>query len=180
MALLAEELVEEWLNRQGFFTIRGIKLGVHEMDLLAIKFNDGAPVCRHVEVQASVHPVSYITNVPTHVQRSTGRASGSAKTRSDDELREGIAEWTHKKFHYPSKVKLRTRLCDADWTHELVVHKVKYERELELMREAGILVHHLSDIVYAMTLGRGSLLAGASGANLVDLVNMNLTPPIDT
>lgn len=38
MALLAEELVEEWLNRNGFFTIRGIKLGVQEIDLLAIGF----------------------------------------------------------------------------------------------------------------------------------------------
>ena len=33
MALLAEEIVEEWLNRQGYFTIRGVKVGVHEMDL---------------------------------------------------------------------------------------------------------------------------------------------------
>lgn len=32
MALLAEELVQEWLNRAGFFTIRGVRLGVHEMD----------------------------------------------------------------------------------------------------------------------------------------------------
>jgi hypothetical protein len=32
MALLAEEIVEEWLNRQGYFTIRGIKKGVHEID----------------------------------------------------------------------------------------------------------------------------------------------------
>jgi len=30
-------LVEEWLNREGFFTIRGVKHGVDEMDLLAIK-----------------------------------------------------------------------------------------------------------------------------------------------
>jgi hypothetical protein len=36
MALLAEELVEEWLNRTGYFTIRGLKLGVHEVDLLAV------------------------------------------------------------------------------------------------------------------------------------------------
>jgi len=28
MALLAESVVEEWLNRNGFFTIRGIKHGV--------------------------------------------------------------------------------------------------------------------------------------------------------
>ena len=57
MALLAEELVEEWLNRQGFFTIRGLKLGVHEMDLLAIRPRpDGSLECRHVEVQASMRP----------------------------------------------------------------------------------------------------------------------------
>ena len=28
MALLAESLVEEWLNRDGYFTIRGVKHGV--------------------------------------------------------------------------------------------------------------------------------------------------------
>jgi len=35
--LLAESLVDEWLNRQGFFTIRGVKHGVGEIDLLAIR-----------------------------------------------------------------------------------------------------------------------------------------------
>lgn len=37
MALLAEEIVEEWLNRLGFFRIRGVKIGVHEIDLLAVR-----------------------------------------------------------------------------------------------------------------------------------------------
>ena len=37
MALLAESLVEEWLNREGYFTIRGVKHGVGEMDLLAVR-----------------------------------------------------------------------------------------------------------------------------------------------
>ena len=55
MALLAEELVEEWLNRQGYFTIRGAKVGVGEMDLLAVKPTDGGVECRHVEVQASTN-----------------------------------------------------------------------------------------------------------------------------
>jgi len=38
MALLAEKIVEEWLNRQGYFTIRGIKMGVHKIDMLAVKW----------------------------------------------------------------------------------------------------------------------------------------------
>jgi hypothetical protein len=78
MALLAEEIVEEWLNRQGFFTIRGIKMGVQEIDLLAIKWQaDGKAECRHIEVQASMRPVSYISQVPKE-QQKTGRAASSA------------------------------------------------------------------------------------------------------
>ena len=44
MAKLAESIVEEWLNRQGFFTIHGIKFGNHEIDVLAGKkhFTGGA------------------------------------------------------------------------------------------------------------------------------------------
>ena len=73
MALLAEEIVEEWLNRQGYFTIRGIKLGVHEIDLLAIRPGPTRLECRHIEVQASVRPISYITRVPVETQKATGR-----------------------------------------------------------------------------------------------------------
>lgn len=36
MALLAEEIVEEWLNRQGYFTIRGIKM--HQRKGQALRF----------------------------------------------------------------------------------------------------------------------------------------------
>ncbi len=65
MALLAEEIVEEWLNRQGYFTIRGIKTGVQEIDLLAVKWENNFQVKRrHIEVQASMRPVSYISSVP--------------------------------------------------------------------------------------------------------------------
>jgi hypothetical protein len=38
MSLLAEEGVQEWLNRNGFFTIRGARAGRQEMDLLAIRW----------------------------------------------------------------------------------------------------------------------------------------------
>ena len=48
MALLAEEIVEEWLNRNGYFTIRGIKLGVHEIDLLAIAVRGSTIEARHI------------------------------------------------------------------------------------------------------------------------------------
>jgi hypothetical protein len=59
MALLGEEVVEEWLNRNGYFTIRGIKVGVDEIDILAIRPTpDGQHECRHIEVQVSINPIS--------------------------------------------------------------------------------------------------------------------------
>jgi hypothetical protein len=175
MSLLAEELVEEWLNRQGYFTIRGTKVGVHEIDLLAIRPTTDGIECRHIEVQASVNPVSYISKVPKEVQAQTGRAAGSAKTRHDAELLEGIREWIEKKFDNPKKEKLRRRLVPGIWSRELVVNKVKHQREIELLSEAGITIHNLPNIVAHLKNG-GFLLDGASGAHLVDLVAMAATP----
>ena len=48
MALVAETLVEEWLNRKGYFTIRGAKTGQGKIDLLAASFHE--PEALHVEV----------------------------------------------------------------------------------------------------------------------------------
>ena len=57
MALLAEELVKEWLRRQGYFTIRGIRLGIHEIDLLAIKqCPNRTSEFRHVEGLCCTNP----------------------------------------------------------------------------------------------------------------------------
>jgi hypothetical protein len=169
MALLAEEIVEEWLNRQGYFTIRGVKIGVHEMDLLAVRLAGDAFDCRHLEVQASVRPVSYLTRVPKAVQKETGRAAGSAKIRQEQELRQGVSEWVHKKFDHPDKKRVRERLAPGPWTRELVVHRIKHEIELSLIAEAGVTVRRLSEILAELESG-GTILEGAAGGHLVDLV----------
>ena len=92
MALLAEEIVEEWLNRNGFFTIRGIKVGVHEIDLLAVGFKEGETICRHIEVQASVRPVSYICALSKDSRKATGRGPNNAAKRSPDEISKCVEE----------------------------------------------------------------------------------------
>lgn len=171
MALLAEELVGEWLNRKGYFTIRGIKVGVHEIDLLAVRPRADGLECRHVEVTASVRPIGYITSVPLETQRETGRAKGSMKVRSDIELRQGIREWVEKKFDLQPKDRIRRHLCPATWSRELVVHQIRHEREVELLQEAGIIVHRLTAVIDELRCG-GLVLEGAAGANLVDLVGI--------
>jgi len=169
MALLAEEIVEEWLNRQGYFTIRGAKVVVHELDLLALRPTPDGGELRHVEVQASVNPIAYISRVPREVQKATGQGATSAKRRSAKELRDGVTEWCHKKFDLPRKVALRERLASGTWTKELVVHRSRYPEELDFIAERGVTVHRLSDIIDHLANGSG-LIERASGAHLVELL----------
>jgi hypothetical protein len=169
MALLAEEIVQEWLNRQGYFTIRGIKLGVHEIDLLAIRPTATGLECRHLEVQASMRPVSYITRVPVAVQKATGRAPGSSKTRADDELLVGVREWIAKKFDHEVKARLRNELAPGPWSRELVVHKVRHAHELRLIEQEGIKLHQLARVVGELK-GNQLMVEGAAGMHLSELV----------
>jgi len=171
MALLAEQIVEEWLNRNGYFTMRGVKLGVHEMDLLAVRPGNGGWECRHLEVQASANPVSYLTNVPKSVQRETGRAAGSAKQRTTAELQESVAGWIEKKYDLDSKKTLMQRLCPGAWSRELVIRKVKHEEEIEEIQRHGVTVHRLKDIVSEMLEGAARV-EGARSGDVFELMTL--------
>ena len=170
MAQLAEEIVEEWLNRQGYFTIRGIKVGVDEIDILAIRpLPDGQHECRHVEVQVSINPISYITKVPAVIRKQTGIGAHNAKRRDTAQLTQGVHEWIEAKFNLPRKVELRNRLCYGGWTKELVVGAVRHKEELALLKAAGVTIHWLKDILSEMVEKPGVVKA-AAGADLYDLM----------
>jgi len=170
VALLAEELVEEWLNRQGYFTIRGVKIGVDEIDILATKYNDGGEVeYRHIEVQASMRPVSYISKVPKEIQKK-GKAANSA-ARTNDELIIGVSEWVEKKFRKPKKVKLIESLAPSHWSSELVINNVKSQEEVKLIEGHGIKIIQLSTVLQELK-EKSYMVQSAAGADFVDLVNM--------
>ena len=171
MALLAEELVEEWLNRQGYFTIRGVKVGVDEIDLLAVRFGeDGHIDCRHVEVQASIRPISYISKMPKDLL-TPGQGRTSARKRSPEILEAGVKEWVHGKFHKPRKTAMISSLLPREWSRELVVNNVKYESELDLVAAEGIRVMRLRSIIRDLNETR-FLVQSASGADFADLISI--------
>ena len=172
MALLGEEVVEEWLNRQGYFTIRGIKLGVHEMDILAFRPRaDGQHECRHIEVQISTNPIAYVSKVPRKIQMERGIGPDNAKTRPSDELMLGIREWIQKKFDHPKKQILRQRLWVGHWTRELVVNAVKHPEELEIFQQLGVSVIRLESIVREM-ITMQTTISSAAGNDLVTLMHL--------
>jgi hypothetical protein len=170
MSLLGEEVVEEWLNRNGYFTIRGIKVGVDEIDILAIRpLFGGRYEGRHIEVQLSINPISYITKVPAAMRKKTGIAPHNAKKRDLAQLTQGVSEWVEAKFNHPRKVELRNSLCAGSWTKELVVGVVKHEDEIELLKQAGITIHRLTDVLSEMVEKR-TVVKAPAGADLFDLM----------
>jgi hypothetical protein len=126
MSLLDEQLVEEWLNRQGFFTMRGIKCGVDEIDLLAIRERPEGMDRWHVEVQISFNPIGYIGGGP------------SAKRRTPEEVRAGVVQWVDKKFTKAIKSERRLGILpESEWQYVLVHGISRHPVELGIMNELG-------------------------------------------
>lgn len=175
MALLAEEIVEEWLNRQGYFTIRGIRVGVDEIDILAVKPSKGRRVsCRHIEVQCSMRPIGYISKLPKKTQKKTGRPANTAARRSREDLINGVREWVKKKYESKGKVDLLKRLYSGKWSRELVVNKVRDNAEVNLIKDHHkIKIFKLSDIVSDLQ-KNDYIIRSARGADLVDLVHIGV------
>lgn len=167
MSLLAEEVVEEWLNRQGYFTIRGIRLGNDEIDILAIKLKPRLE-CRHIEVQVAINPNAYISKVTKTIQKKYGIGPNSAKKRNKTELKQCVKEWIDKKFNQSKKDQLKQSLCSGEWSSELVIHSFKHRDEINLLK-AKVKIHFLRDIVDEM-LSKHTLIKAATGNDLVDLI----------
>jgi hypothetical protein len=171
VALLAEELVEEWLNRQNFFTIRGVKEGVGEMDLLAIRHvDDGGVEAWHAEVQVGLRPVTYMSNLTPGLARKLNKARGSSVRRNTAILDECVRAWVTNKFHHPRKVQRRNRFWPgAEWTPVLVHGIFKYPEELRLIGSQGVRLIPLGTVLRDLC-GQGCDFVAAAGGDLASLM----------
>lgn len=126
MALLDEQLVDEWLNRKGFFTMRGLRAGIDEIDLLAVRMIDQVEYW-HVEVQVSYRPIGYVGG------------DSNARRRTAEEVRVGVEQWVEKKFTGARKVDRRAAvLPNANWKYVFVHGVLRDESELEHMVRLGV------------------------------------------
>src|SRR5215207_1601828 len=173
MALLAETLVEEWLNRRGYFTIRGVREGVSEIDLLAVKPLDGTAVeALHVEVQTSFRPIGYISPLTKNLAASMGKARGLVMHRTPEVLKECVSEWVQKKYLSPKKVNRRKALWPgAKWEHILVHAVVKHPEELEEIEEHGVGLIPLETILEDLCPPERPPFTASAGGDLADLID---------
>jgi hypothetical protein len=170
MTLLAEEIVEEWLNRQA--TSRYAESKWVFTKLTCSRLNGWRPERPSVATLKSklpCGPVSYISRVPKKQQKA-GRSAKSAK-RSDEELILGVTEWVEIKFRCPDKKTLMAKLWNGDWSSELVVNVVKSENEVKLIADHGIKILRLNEIVSSLARHR-FVIGSASGADIIDLIHM--------
>ncbi len=171
MALLAESLVEEWLNhRKGFFTMRGIKHGVNELDLLGIRCEPGGAVVGwHVEVQASFRPIGYVSKLTKGL--AGDRSPTSAKQRSSQETEVCARQWVHAKFASADKSRVREKLWPGvKWSYHLVHAVVREEAELTVFAKQGVQCHPFHEVLAELLTRGGAGFSGSAGGDLAEIV----------
>jgi hypothetical protein len=173
MSLLAESLVEEWLNRRSFFTIRGIKHGVGELDLLGIRREgNGSITGWHVEVQASFRPIGYIAKLTRDMSRSSGRARSSMKLRTSEDIEVCARDWVHLKFRAKDKERVRESLWPGIvWSFHLVHAVVKEPLELTAFQREGVICHSFSQLLDELSHRAERTYSGSAGGDLAEIVS---------
>lgn len=172
MALLAESLVDEWLNRNGYFTVRGMKAGVDELDLLAVRPSPNGLEARHVEVQMSVNPVAYISPLTEAQTKQYGKGKTSAWRRPDEALVVSVAAWVQKKFLSDTKLNARDRAWPSQkWSYCFVHGKVKHPEELSLIESHGIQIVRFFDVLDELCKNADRAPKGGAGSDIADMIS---------
>lgn len=171
MSLLAESLVEEWLNRAGYFTVRGARFGVSEMDLLAVRSAPNGLEARHIEVQVSTNPISYISPLTEEQSKSLGKSRTSAWVRPADVLEIAVAAWLKKKFHSPGKVAARNKAWPGlTWSLEFVHGSIRHKEEVDLIRESGIKTFTFYSVLTSLCHEAAVTHKGGAGTDIAEML----------
>jgi hypothetical protein len=171
MSLLAESLVEEWLNRAGFFTVRGARSGVSEMDLLAVRQGASGLEGRHVEVHVSTNPISYLTSLTKDQAVRLGKAKTSAWERPREILEEAVSAWVEKKFSSRAKAKARDQAWPGlSWSFEFIHGAVRHAEELELIRAKGIRTTPFHDVLASLCNDPALAQKGGAGSDIAEMI----------
>lgn len=155
MAKVAETIVEEWLNRQGYFTVRGLKSRKGpqtEIDLLAYHPADGT--AKHVEVQASPKPAGIL---------------GGGKVA---ELSRSVREYVGKKYERESVQALHDTFYPVakEWQQVLVYHTLNHEdQQCEVLKGRGIRPVPIADILRDLRDDSMPFKTDSDASNFLDL-----------
>jgi Holliday junction resolvase-like predicted endonuclease len=168
MALLAESLVEEWLNRRGFFTIRGVKHGLGEMDVIAVHHGPDGIQGWHVEVTVSFRPIGYIA--PD--QLGSGRRRDYVRRRTAEKVQACAHAYVEAKFRASAKAHVRERLWPGlTWCFHLVHGVLRHADELEAFAREGVTCHPFHELLSELSRRDRDSFSGSAGGDLAEIVS---------
>jgi hypothetical protein len=171
MALLAETLVDEWLNRQGFFTVRGIKHGNDEIDLLGIRPSKSGLEAWHVEVQASFRPIGYISPVTDEIANTFVATPKSAKKRPPEIVKQCAEAWVESKFKRQRKKTAREQAWPGQGWEFVFVHAVVREpEELKAIAACGVRLVPLHEVLQGLEHVAATGIRGGAGTDFSEII----------
>ncbi len=174
MALQAEALVEEWLNKNGFFTIRGIKEKIDEIDLIGVRKRNYGWQYIHCEVQIGIRPVTYISKLTNNLMKSLEVSSkNSAKLRKPEHLLESVKAWVEMKYKSTKKQQMRSNIIQSEaWEYWFVHGNVKDENELILIESQGVKIISFADVLNdLMNKNTENSFSGSAAGELIEIMN---------
>ena len=175
---VAKQLVEEWFNRQGFFTVRACRKGHGSFGLLGVRSGmDQQIEGVHCEVHIAFRPVAYVSKLTDADIKKLGVKEGSynhPKRRPDKMLAANVAAWAAKKFSGAEKTQLRNEVWPdlKNWQMVFVHAKLYEEKELVFMKNNQIKTIHVASIANQLQGGRfnaGLSVAGLGGTEIAAL-----------
>lgn len=151
MALFAESLAEEWLNRKGCFTVRGSKVGNSEIDLLAVSFRETDAI--HVEVSVSTNAVAWTCPWTKRLRDELDYRERTNKPRTPEQMEDCVEAWVDGKYSddRPGDGKIAERreaLCPGrEWRRMFVHGDIKYREELDLIADRGVELKDIREVL---------------------------------
>ena len=171
MPLLAENLVDEWLNREGFFTVRGIRDGVQEIDLLGVRKAGSGVQAWHVEVQASFRPVNYLTPLTKELAQRLGKERRQKVKRTPEMVTECVRNWVKHKFKREDKATARENAWPGiNWEFHFVHAVVLHPEELTAIEVEGVKITSLFRVLLDLSGNSSKGAHGAAGTDIADMI----------
>ncbi len=134
---IAQTLVKAAYQSLGYFIIEGIKVGLKEIDLLAIKPEKGNVVAErlHVEVQIGVSPIG-----PLRERGALGKAMKDPMSAAK--------AYINKKYNDIKIVaKIKEYYGNNEYQKVLVFGQLKKPEQLEVFHKMGIRAISVSDLI---------------------------------
>ncbi len=147
---IIENIVAGWFNSKGYFLIKNLKIGVNEMDILAVKLGDDQKVndAIHIEVQCSSNPIGYIGGTP------------SAKKRDAIGVEEGVVAYIDKKFNNPKITEVINSLIGNNYRKMFICGNLKEEETIKYFEKNGIKVMRVWQIFKELKANEGEYKTG--------------------